>query len=251
MSSKALVESVPVGEPGPGAVPSKLRRVRVRRDTLPQRIWARLWIPFAGTSPLGRLATRLALLGAPPYRGRAYLASKCPRGLVCPSAKLHSDDIRLGANIFIGDDVVIFQNYGGGLFALGDRSNIHLGTIIETGAGGTVTIGEDSHIQPRCQLSAYYKSIHIGSSVNIAVGCAFFPYDHGIERGIPIGVQPLVSKGDIVIEDDVWLGTGVTVLAGVRIGQGAVVGAGAVVTRDIPENSIAAGIPARVIGQRQ
>jgi acetyltransferase-like isoleucine patch superfamily enzyme len=53
--------------------------------------------------------------------------------------------------------------------------------------------------------------------------------------------------GDIVLERDVWLASGVTVLAGVRIGQGTVVAAGSVVTRDLPAQVLAAGVPARVI----
>ena len=55
--------------------------------------------------------------------------------------------------------------------------------------------------------------------------------------------------GDVVIEDDVWLATGVTVTAGVRIGRGTVVAAGSVVTRDLPAFVLAGGIPARIIRQ--
>lgn len=51
----------------------------------------------------------------------------------------------------------------------------------------------------------------------------------------------------VIIEDDVWLGLNVTVLKGVTIGRGSVIGAGSVVTRSIPENSLAAGLPARVL----
>ena len=53
--------------------------------------------------------------------------------------------------------------------------------------------------------------------------------------------------GDIILEDDVWLGTGVTVTAGVRIGRGTVVAAGSVVTKDLPPMVLAGGVPARVI----
>jgi acetyltransferase-like isoleucine patch superfamily enzyme len=60
----------------------------------------------------------------------------------------------------------------------------------------------------------------------------------------------LQTKGDIVIEDDAWLGVGVVVLDGVRIGKGAVIGAGSVVTRDIPDNAIAVGVPASVVKMR-
>jgi acetyltransferase-like isoleucine patch superfamily enzyme len=62
--------------------------------------------------------------------------------------------------------------------------------------------------------------------------------------------QPLESRGDITIGNGVWLGFGVIVLDGVTISDGAVVGAGAVVTADIPENAIAVGSPARVVGTR-
>ena len=53
--------------------------------------------------------------------------------------------------------------------------------------------------------------------------------------------------GDIVFEDDVWLGTNCVVLPGVRIGRGAVIGAGSVVTKDVPPMVLAAGVPCRVI----
>ncbi len=66
----------------------------------------------------------------------------------------------------------------------------------------------------------------------------------------PIRLQPIQSRGDIVVEDDVWLGVGVKVLDGVTIGRGAVIGAGAVVTKDIPPLAIAAGVPARVLRRR-
>ena len=53
--------------------------------------------------------------------------------------------------------------------------------------------------------------------------------------------------GDIVLEDDVWLGTGVTVNAGVNIGRGTIVAGGSVVTRDLPPGVLAGGVPAKVI----
>ena len=59
------------------------------------------------------------------------------------------------------------------------------------------------------------------------------------------------SKGDIVVKDDVWIGTNVIILPGVHIGKGSVVGAGAVVTKDVPEYSVVGGNPARVIKKRK
>ena len=58
------------------------------------------------------------------------------------------------------------------------------------------------------------------------------------------------SKGDIVLEDDVWIGCNAVILSGVHIGQGAVVAAGAVVTKDIPAYAVVAGNPAHIIKYR-
>lgn len=59
-----------------------------------------------------------------------------------------------------------------------------------------------------------------------------------------------ISKGDVIIEDDVWIGANVLILSGVRVSRGAVIGAGAVVTKDIPPYAVVGGIPARIIRYR-
>ena len=59
-----------------------------------------------------------------------------------------------------------------------------------------------------------------------------------------------ITRGPIVLEDDVWLGLRVTVMSGVTIGRGAVVAAGAVVTKDVPPYAIVGGVPAKVIKYR-
>lgn len=58
------------------------------------------------------------------------------------------------------------------------------------------------------------------------------------------------SKGDIIVDDDVWIGYRATVLSGVHIGQGAIIAAGAMVTKDVPPYAIMGGVPAKVIGYR-
>ena len=93
--------------------------------------------------------------------------------------------------------------------------------------------------------------INIGGNVAInCPGCPFYPYDHGILPGEMIGRQPVTTKWNIKVEDDVWLGFGVIVLDGVRIAKGAVIGAGSVVTRDIPDGAIAVGVPSQIIKMR-
>ena len=212
-----------------------------------QRKWAKLWMQFSGLGPFGRIATRLAGWRVPAYKGRGYLARLHSAGYISPSASVYHTKLNLGKNVFIGDQVVIYQAKEGGEVNIGQGSKIHLGTIIETGNKGSLTIGCDSHIQPRCQFSAYAGSIIIGDAVQIAPYCAFYPYDHEFAHGKPIKEQPLRSKGDIVIDDDAWLGVGVIVLAGVHIGKSAVIGAGSIVTRDVPGRTIVAGVPARVL----
>jgi acetyltransferase-like isoleucine patch superfamily enzyme len=99
-------------------------------------------------------------------------------------------------------------------------------------------------------LHAHISDIEIGKNVEIAASCGFYPYNHGIEPGAVIMDQPLESTGGIFIGDGAWLGYRVTVLQNVTIGAGAVIAAGSVVSRDIPANAIAAGVPAKVLRYR-
>jgi len=221
-----------------------------RFDTLVDR-WRRYWARRAGPDRSGRLAATLAAWAAPPYLGRVALSRFARRGYISPEAEVAHSGLTLGEYAFIGERVVIFQDKKGGGVSIGARVHIHRDTTLQTGHGGAITIGAETHIQPRCQLSGYVGAIRIGERVEIAPGCAFYPYNHQMLPDQPIRSQPVVSKGDIVIEDDAWLGYGVVVLDGVRIGRGAVVGAGSVVTRDVPPGAIAAGNPARTIKHRE
>jgi acetyltransferase-like isoleucine patch superfamily enzyme len=173
-----------------------------------------------------------------------------PKGYVSPTAAIHHDKLIIGRNVFIGDRVTVFNHGDGGADELGDRVHLYGDTYIQTGQGGSVKIGRDSHIQPCCQLAGFKAAIEIGNDVQIAAGCAFYPYDHGMMHGELICRQPLTTKGDICIEDDAWLGYGVIVLSGVRIGKGAVIGAGSIVTHNIPDGGIAVGAPAKVLRLR-
>ncbi len=221
----------------------------IRRKT--KNRWERFWMRYAGLNAFGRIATRLAPWFAPPYYGRCYLAYLNTKGYFAPSAIVHHNRVHFGPNVFIGDRVIIYQDdKDEGSVEFGERVHIYGETFIQTGSGGSLKIGDNSHIHPRCQINAYKSNIYIGSEVQIAPNCAFYPYNHGIAPGKLIQEQPIESKGDIVIEDDTWLGFGVIVLDGVHIGKGAVVGAGSVVSRDIPDGAIAVGVPARVVKMR-
>ena len=108
-------------------------------------------------------------------------------------------------------------------------SNVDIGWQTTIAVGYQVTIGDNVRIAGRALLAGYP-----GHPLDAADRAAGYP-------------DTPDQVGDIVLEDDVWLATGVTVLAGVRIGRGTVVAAGSVVTRDLPAGVLAGGVPARVI----
>lgn len=117
--------------------------------------------------------------------------------------------------------------------------------------GERIRIGKGSHVGERSFLWAGDATgrIDIGDHVSLAPGVFITASDYQFVAGVPFAEQPKRER-DVRIGDDVWLGAGVVVTAGVFIGNGCIIGAGAVVTKDIPAGSIAAGVPARVIGVR-
>lgn len=114
--------------------------------------------------------------------------------------------------IFIGDNV-----------AIGSRCHLWAGPSI-----GRIVIGDDVLFGPEVMVTAAGYRFNDGSPVT----------------------RQRMDEGDVEIGSDVWLGTRAIVLPGVTIGPGAIIGAGAVVSRSVPANGIAVGVPARVVGYR-
>lgn len=103
------------------------------------------------------------------------------------------------------------------------------------------------------------ERLKIGSFCSIAQEVTFIlNADHRVDTlsTFPFKVKVLgenlegFSKGDIIVDDDVWIGYRATIMSGVHIGQGAVVAAGAVVTKDVPPYAIVGGVPAKVLKYR-
>lgn len=112
-----------------------------------------------------------------------------------------------------------------------------------------LTVGQNVSIHPLCYIDAQGE-IEIGNDVSIAHNVSILSFEHDYSNmSIPIKDTPCIGK-KIVIEDNVWIGAGVRILGGVRIGKGSVIGANAVVTKNIPPQSIAVGVPAKVIKVR-
>jgi maltose O-acetyltransferase len=112
-----------------------------------------------------------------------------------------------------------------------------------------ISIGNNVSINRKCSIfgSYYHKNatIIIGNNVVIAPGVKIFAASHDYHD---INL-PDCGEG-ISISDYVWIGGGAIILPGVKIGKGAIIGAGSIVTKDIPDWSVAAGNPARVIKKR-
>lgn len=181
----------------------------------------------------------------PPKSARERLLYWCGRKMALRHANVHvptSTLIHPGAKI----------NPRQGAIHFGERCIVADGAFIQ----GCVRLGDECSVQAYTILTGYGTvanpdgQITIGNYVRIA--------SHGMMIGgnhvFADMTQPIHKQGlkhePIVLEDDIWIGGGVNITAGVTIGQGSVVGSGSVVTRSIPANSIAAGVPARVIRQR-
>lgn len=114
---------------------------------------------------------------------------------------------------------------------------------------GDIKIGERTFIGYGTQVNIGSKFV-LGNDCLIAPNCLFSDAHHCFDD-----LEVLIRKQKCIyvpirICDNVWLGSGVTVLQGVTINHGAIVAAGAVVTKDVPENEIWGGIPAKKIGVR-
>ncbi len=132
-----------------------------------------------------------------------------------------------------------------GKIIIGNNCRIwsHLSTTqISAGPRATIEIGDNSFINTGTIISAR-THIRIGKNVQIANGVILMDNDfHGVDNR---DAEPVNES--IIIGDNVWLATRVTVLKGVTIGEGAVVASGAVVTKDVPPYTLVGGVPAKVI----
>lgn len=116
-------------------------------------------------------------------------------------------------------------------------------------APSAMTIGSHVSIHPFCYIDAT-GGLAIGDDVSIAHSVSILTTEHRYDDPLVAIRDQGVSRHPTTIESNVWIGAGARVLAGVTIGSGSVVAAGSVVTRDVPRDSIVAGVPARLIKPR-
>jgi acetyltransferase-like isoleucine patch superfamily enzyme len=140
--------------------------------------------------------------------------------------------------------------------SVGLGSRIEVGTVLAAKPGrfgpGSIRIGRSTYVGEHNNLRTEGADLAIGDHCLISQFVSLIAAGHAYERrDLRIDEQGVSDRHGLRIGDDVWIGAGATVLPGVAIGTGAVIGGGSVVTRDVPPYAIAAGNPARVVGERR
>jgi len=114
----------------------------------------------------------------------------------------------------------------------------------------SIEIGNRVVVNSNVHIGAIDK-ISIGDNVLIGSNVLITDHSHGDSKMLddvtPFIDRPLLSKGPVTIQTNVWIGEGVCILGGVTIGSGAIIGANSVVTRDVKSGEIVGGVPARPI----
>jgi acetyltransferase-like isoleucine patch superfamily enzyme len=141
-------------------------------------------------------------------------------------------------------------------FEIGRDATVHLGRWSWIGHGskiraheGEVRIGAKSVLGQECTISSF-QHVSLGRECIVADRVMLIDFDHGIvEVERPIRDQG-IYKRDVRVGHNVWIGYGVAILRGATVGDNAVLGTSTVVSRDVPANAVAAGVPVRVLRMR-
>ncbi|WP_345955883.1 DapH/DapD/GlmU-related protein [Mucilaginibacter sp. PAMB04168] len=157
-----------------------------------------------------------------------------------------------GKNLYIEAPVKVI---GGKNIVIGNNCSIYARTRFETFKYSDkhtpeLIIGDNVNIIFDCHIGCVNKVI-IGNNVLIASKVFITDHYHGeiTKTGIamPPSERPIYSKGPVIIEDNVWIGEGVAIMPNITIGRNCIIGANSVVTKSFPQNSILAGVPAKLI----
>ena len=135
--------------------------------------------------------------------------------------------IHISNNVEIKDYVLIHANHN--LVKIGEHTQINAFTVIF--GYSAVTIGKNVMIGPHCMISSGNHDFK--------------------QTQMPMRFAGILTSGPTIIEDNVWIGSHCVITDGVKIGRDAVIGAGSIVTKNVQPFDIVAGVPARVIGNRQ
>ena len=155
---------------------------------------------------------------------------------------------KIGKNVKIYGGVRISCHKSGSM-KIGDNVRILRNVTLSSSESGKISIGNNTHIGESTIIHSKHEII-VKDYVIIGPQNIIVDSDHIYrDKSTPIIKQGYNTKG-ILIEDDVWISSHCSVIRGVVIGNGSVIGAGSVVNKDVPSNSVACGVPAKVVKKR-
>lgn len=186
-----------------------------------------------------RIKSFLVCLFKKQMKGLIVLDGKCHLLLDNQSSLKVEGRLTLGAHSYGNTKQTLLQMNKNSEFNVSGNFSLYYGSDIILFENSRFTVGNDTYINADAKIRCY-DSITIGSHCSISHDFTVMDSDFHYLNGKK-------KSGPVIIHDNVWIGTRVTILSGVEVGEGSVIAAGAVVTKNVPPHTLVAGVPAKII----